>query len=295
MKKIIVKQYDAFSIKPGKGNPAGIVLDADNLTDEEMQEIASKVGFNECAFPVKSNVADLRIRYFTPGHEMDLCGHATMATIFALVTEKYIEFKRNLTIETKAGILSIQLTEEQKTYHMRMEHAKPRFKPFGGSIKDLATSIGITIEDIHAEYPIVYGNTGIWTLCIPIKNMDAFAKMEPKTTTFPSILKEMPNASLHPFSLKAFSEDADMHARHFSSPISGTIQDAVTGTASGVMGAYVATYLLPERKGQYDLIVEQGQELDKDGRVIVHVENNEDITIAITGTAVYVKDIAVYI
>ncbi|MGF9976353.1 PhzF family phenazine biosynthesis isomerase [Viridibacillus arvi] len=295
MKRIIVKQYDAFSTKPGKGNPAGIVLDADNLIDEEMQEIASKVGFNECAFSMKSNVADLRIRYFTPGHEMDLCGHATMATIFSLITEKHIEPKRNLTIETKAGILSIQLTEEQNTYHLRMEHAKPQFKSFDGSVNDLATSIGITIEDIHAEFPIVYGNTGIWTLCIPIKNMNAFAKMKPKNATFPAILKEMPNASLHPFSMNAFSEDADMHARHFSAPISGTIQDAVTGTASGVMGAYVAKYVLPERKGQYDLVVEQGQELGKDGRVIVHVDNSEDITIAITGTAVFVKDIAVYI
>jgi PhzF family phenazine biosynthesis protein len=130
-----------------------------------------------------------------------------------------------------------------------MEHAKPQFKSFDGSVNDLATSIGITIEDIHAEFPIVYGNTGIWTLCIPIKNMNAFAKMKPKNATFPAILKEMPNASLHPFSMNAFSEDADMHARHFSAPISGTIQDAVTGTASGVMGAYVAKYVLPERKG----------------------------------------------
>lgn len=85
MKKIIVKQYDAFSTKPGMGNPAGIVLDADNLIDEEMQKIASKVGFNECAFPVKSNVADLRIRYFTPGHEMDLCGHAKWLLFFLLL------------------------------------------------------------------------------------------------------------------------------------------------------------------------------------------------------------------
>ena len=52
-----------------------------------MQEVAKKVGFNETAFPLKSDKADLRIRYFTPGHEINLCGHATMATIYALTTK----------------------------------------------------------------------------------------------------------------------------------------------------------------------------------------------------------------
>ncbi|MBK3497428.1 hypothetical protein JFL43_21965 [Viridibacillus sp. YIM B01967] len=50
-----------------------------------------------------------------------------MAIIYALLTEKLIEPKRYLTIEIKAGILSIQLTEKQNTYYMKMEHAKQQF------------------------------------------------------------------------------------------------------------------------------------------------------------------------
>jgi len=72
VKSVKVYHYDAFSKEPNKGNPAGVVLDGDELTDVQMQEIALKVGFNETSFPVKSEVADLRIRYFTPGHEMNL-------------------------------------------------------------------------------------------------------------------------------------------------------------------------------------------------------------------------------
>lgn len=53
MKLVKVYHYDAFSIKPNKGNPAGVVLNGDDLTDEEMQEVARKVGFNETAFSVK--------------------------------------------------------------------------------------------------------------------------------------------------------------------------------------------------------------------------------------------------
>lgn len=50
MKTINVFHYDAFTNKPNKGNPAGIVLEADGLTEEEMQIIAEKVGYNETTF-----------------------------------------------------------------------------------------------------------------------------------------------------------------------------------------------------------------------------------------------------
>lgn len=87
MNNIKVLHYDAFSSYPNKGNPAGVVLEADHLSESEMQSIAHKVGFNETVFVVSSDVADLRLKYFTPGHEINLCGHATMASLFALKTK----------------------------------------------------------------------------------------------------------------------------------------------------------------------------------------------------------------
>lgn len=291
LKNVEVYHYDAFTKVPGKGNPAGIVLSADLLTEEMMQQVAEKVGFNECAFPVKSEIADFRIRYFTPGHEMPLCGHATMATIVALLENNRLVEKDLYKIETLAGILSIGVTKNEGCYQIRMEHAEPLFIPFHGSQAALARSIGIQEKDIDSQYPIVYGSTGTWTLCIPISNLESFEQMKPSNQDFPEILKEMPKSSVHPFSLRAFSPDANMHARHFSSPFSGTIEDAITGTGSGVMGAYYATYVEPHKKENYSLVVEQGQEMQKDGRVIVHVNNEKKLQIAITGTAVFVKKI----
>ncbi|MEI3607555.1 PhzF family phenazine biosynthesis isomerase [Pseudogracilibacillus sp. SE30717A] len=292
MKMVKVYHYDAFSIEPNKGNPAGVVLNGDDLTDEEMQEVAFKVGFNETSFPIKSNNADHRIRFFTPGHEMNLCGHATMATIYALKTRGLLGDKTDFTIETKAGVLPIKIssTTDNETY-ITMKQAPPQFKDYKGSKEDLANAIGITIDDIDDELPILYGSTGNWTLLIPIKTLDAFKKMKPNNKSFPTVLKEMPKASIHPFCLETYDSDADMHARHFSSPFSGTIEDAVTGTASGVMGAYFAKYIKRNFEESLNLVVEQGQEMDKDGRVMVRVSNNEDnYDIEITGNAVYVKE-----
>ncbi|TCN17623.1 PhzF family phenazine biosynthesis protein [Mesobacillus foraminis] len=295
MKKITVYHYDAFSREPHMGNPAGVVLNGDELTDAEMQEIAFKVGFNETAFPVKSDVVDLRIRFFTPGHEMNLCGHATMATVYALKSKGLLGEKTELTIETNAGILPISMnTAVDGEILITMNQAPPEFKEYTGSKEDLANSIGLKESDLHADLPILYGSTGTWTLLIPIKHLEAFQKMKPNNKQFPEILKEMPKSSVHPFCVETYDPNADMHARHFSSPYSGTIEDAVTGTASGVMGAFYAKYINNNFIGPLNLIVEQGHEIEKDGRVAVQVSKiSESVDIRIIGNAVYVKEFQV--
>lgn len=299
MKTINVFHYDAFTNKPNMGNPAGIVLEADGLTEEDMQRIAEKVGFNETSFVLSSEVADIRMRYFTPGFEMDLCGHGTVGTIYALRERGLLEEKTNLTIETKAGILPIQIgaNENGETF-IKMRQAAPQFKDFAGSKEELAHSIGLEVTDLDASVPIVYGSTGNWTVIVPIKNLDACERMKPKNEAFPSVLKEIPKASIHPVCLETYDEQVQMHGRHFSSPYSGTIEDPVTGTASGVMGAYYATYLEKDFDHELELIVEQGQEINKDGRVMVYVTKdveNEKLQIDIAGTAVYVKEFEVSI
>jgi len=165
-----------------------------------------------------------------------------------------------------------------------MNQAQPKFEEFKGSRKNLAKSLGLEESDIDDSLPIIYGSTGTWTLLVPIKKLQAFSKMKPNNKEFPTILKEMPKASVHPFCIETYDDNANMHARHFSSPYSGTIEDAVTGTASGVMGAFYAKYINMNVKAPLNLIVEQGQEI---------TENNRKLDIRITGNAVYVKDFEV--
>jgi PhzF family phenazine biosynthesis protein len=292
LKKIRVYHYDAFSNIPNMGNPAGVVLDGESLDEEQMREVAAKVGFNETAFPLKSDIADLRIRYFTPGHEIDLCGHATMATIYALKMKGLLGDKHELTIETKAGVLPIRLNSSNGLY-ITMKQASPQFQEFNGSLQDLTLSMGIDEGDIETELPILYGSTGTWTLLIPIKNLDVFKRMHPNNKLFPNILKEMPQASIHPFCLETYDSKAHMHARHFSSPYSGTIEDPVTGTASGVMGAYYVRNI-DKQSPSINLLIEQGHEIGRDGRIQVTVTNSGN-DIEITGNACYVNEFEVLI
>ncbi|HEX8864792.1 MAG TPA: PhzF family phenazine biosynthesis isomerase, partial [Lentzea sp.] len=80
-----VLRYSAFTKDPEGGNPAGVVLDASGLSDDEMLVIAAKVGYSETAFVLPSGKGrEFDVRYFSPKAEVPFCGHATIATAVAL-------------------------------------------------------------------------------------------------------------------------------------------------------------------------------------------------------------------
>src|SRR6185369_17713524 len=86
--KIKVFTLNSFAKTQEGGNPAGVVLDSGNLSEVQMLAAAKEVGFSETAFVGKSNKADFKVRFFTPTDEVDLCGHATIAT-YALMQHNH--------------------------------------------------------------------------------------------------------------------------------------------------------------------------------------------------------------
>lgn len=255
-----------------------------------MQKIAAAVGFNETVFISPSDVADIKIRYFTPGHEVNLCGHGTVAALIALFQQKGIS---NIeTVETKAGVIDARISSKSSgaSPSVIMEQIPALFIEFDGDISGLASIIGLVEDDIETKWPIVYGSTGIWTLLVPIKTLNSFKRMSPDTNRFPEILTQNSRVSIHPFCLESFHSISNMHGRHFSSPYSGTVEDPVTGTASGVMGAYHLNYISHRKTDR--LIIEQGQEINRNGQVIVNVKQSDGlIHVEIEGKGVFVKEI----
>jgi PhzF family phenazine biosynthesis protein len=281
-------RYDAFTTEPGKGNPAGVVLETEGLTEEQMQAIAKRAAYSETAFVFPSDKADLRLRYFTPGAEVSLCGHATVGSLYALC-EKGLIAEGGLTIETGAGILPISVVRKDGRAQIGMTQAAYQEKPFRGDKAALAQAIGLEEADLEERYPIVYGYTGLWTVALPVKNLESFAKMKADNLRFPSILTDEPYASVHPFCLETVYEGAMIHARHFSSPRNNIGEDPVTGTASGVMGAYYKRHVAEDPDRELLVVNEQGLEIGKDGIVETLVPADPAGQVRIFGTAVFAE------
>lgn len=288
--KIRVLHFDVFTSQTGKGNPAGIVLFPDQLDAGTMQKVATAAGFNDTAFVVSSAAADFGIHYFSPRREVDLCGHATIAAATALHRAGLLKTRGDhvFSLATRVGVLPINIdTASQKELLVVMTQAPAQFRSFNGDRGLLLQALGIAAEDLHPTLPIIYGSTGRWTLVVPVRSLDAIRRMRPQTESFPKALTDMPDASIHPFCLQAIGAGVHLHARHFSAPSSGTSEDPVTGTASGVLGAYYHEFIAQQRNMPQPLVIEQGFEVGREGRVHVWTERRaHDYAVRIGGSAV---------
>lgn len=275
--------YDAFSEMPGKGNPAGVVLSGHELSDYQMQQIAKILNFNETAFVIRDN-GNICLRYFTPGREVPMCGHATIATMYALAKRGMVEPGITM-IQTKSGTLEIEIIDDG-FIKIGMQQVAYNELAYKGNIEEIAHVLGLKGNMLDDRYPICYVNTGLWTLLVPIKKLSYFHDMCPHTKDFPGVLKEISTASIHPFCTETYNENCQLHGRHFTSPYSGTIEDAVTGTASGAMGIYYQKYICPSNENRR-IRIEQGSEIGRDGIVEVEIPKELSSTVKIYGTAVF--------
>lgn len=262
MRRVAVQQIDAFTEQPFAGNPAGVVTDAGGLTPEEMQLVARELNCSETAFVLRSDRADLRIRYFTPTIEVDLCGHATIATLHALNAEGRVH--GNLTVETNAGLLGMEVRADATCW---MEQARPAFRPFDGAAEDMLQLLGLGPADIDPDLQIGIAYTGLWDLLVPLRNLDALRRAAPDMRALGEHNRSIGVVSTHLFCRETVRAGSTLHTRDFS-PAAGVPEDPHTGTASGALGAYLVKSgaLAP---GAH--VFEQGWTVARPGLIFVEV------------------------
>lgn len=147
-------QVDAFAEKVFEGNPAAVVPLEKWLSDDLMQAIADENNLSETAFFVKEG-ADYHIRWFTPKSEVDLCGHATLATAF--VIHHYVDPSLStISFTSRSGILTVDIMEDG---FMKMNFPQDTFElrrpPIG-----LVESFGLSEVEIKKgkdDYLIIVG------------------------------------------------------------------------------------------------------------------------------------------
>lgn len=157
-------------------------------------------------FVLGSDKADLKLKFFTPGHEINLCGHATMASLYCLKSRGLIK-SDFITIETNIGLLPIEFLHNNGIT-MKMKQGNPQFVSFEGDTEKLLHSIGLASYEYDANYPIVYGSTGTWTLLIPIKDLNSFSKMKPINSLFPIFSLKIQK---HPYTRFVYKRTIKMH------------------------------------------------------------------------------------
>jgi PhzF family phenazine biosynthesis protein len=223
---------NAFTARGIGGNPAGVVLDADALNDAQMLKIAALLGFSETAFVSLSSKATHKIRFFTPIEEVDLCGHATIAT-WALLFQRELHSAGAYTQETLAGILGIHISADGLVF---MEQAQAQFFEEIAD-NEVATLLGINISSLHNILPAQIVSTGLRDILVAVKDQEVLTNLQPNLTGITEASKKYDVTGLHVFCL--LNDDESLAAARNFAPLVGIPEESATGTSNGALLCYL--------------------------------------------------------
>jgi PhzF family phenazine biosynthesis protein len=291
---IRVKQVDAFTETPLTGNPAGVVMDASGLSDQQMQAIAREMAVPETAFIVPPTLpgATIRIRWFTPSTEVNLCGHATIAAFHALAEEGMYGMEapgtHAFSAETRSGILPVTVVKEQRRTEVHFGLPLPEFARAAQFKLDVMRLLRIQIEDFDGRLPIVSAEY----LYVPVRRLHTIFALSPNLPAIAQFLENRKFGGLCVFTTETIDRTSSVHSR-FYAPHVGIPEDPVTGSANGPLGVYLFERGELEATGSsLTIIGEQGDAIGRKGRVRIHLSlaGNHVESVMISGTAVTVID-----
>ncbi|HEY8690863.1 MAG TPA: PhzF family phenazine biosynthesis protein [Chitinophagaceae bacterium] len=244
-------QIDAFASKLFKGNPAA-VIPLDYWIDEElMQNIAMENNLAETAFicPSMSEGADFDIRWFTPVSEINLCGHATLASAYVLFN--IMDFhKEEIKLSCKSGILKVK--KEGEMIWMDFPSWKPeRFNDYPSELQEALGGSEIVGVYKHRD------------LLVELMDEDAVQKCVPDFGLI--------NKTGYKIIITAAGKDVDFVSRFFA-PTVGVNEDPVTGSAHSQLIPFWSDKLGKEKLSAHQLsqrggvlVCEQAGEMVKMG------------------------------
>ncbi|TLP46118.1 PhzF family phenazine biosynthesis protein [Cohaesibacter sp. CAU 1516] len=251
------------------GNPAGVVLDADDLTEPDMLAIAASVGLSETAFVSQSASEGFKFDFFTPNRRIAHCGHATIAAFSHLDALSRID-NPETSKETIDGPRRIRM----KAGAAYMEQLAPKYqkltdwKEAGVSLEAVLSSLGLEEGALDPTFPSVLVNTGNSFIVLAVKSGKQLASLKPDFAAISDISERLDLIGYYIFTTDQSATKRDATARMFA-PRYAIEEEAATGMAAGPLACLLHDFG-PNAKEIYD--IEQGTFMTPASPSLIHVE-----------------------
>ena len=266
-----VLRYAAFTDDPAGGNPAGVVLDAAGMSDEEMLAVAAEIGFSETAFVTggSDGSRDFDVRYFSPSKEIEFCGHATIAAAVAMGTSGELAFN------TRAGEVRIEAGGGKAT----LTSVEPSTSPLDpADLTELLEILSWSPDDLDHALPPKIAYAGVYHPVIAAVSRDRLHGLE---YDFDKLQRLMLAREWTTLQLIHRESDSLFHARD-PFPPGGVVEDPATGAAAAAFGGYLRELGLVTPPADFTIV--QGEDMGRRSVLEVHVPAAGGIDVS--GTAV---------
>lgn len=233
MKLFIV---DAFTKEQFGGNQAGVVIVPEYPSDETMRKLAAELRYSETAYIKVLGEKEFQIRYFTPAAEVDLCGHATIASFKVLLSEGLVKDNSNALLHTLSGDLNVEITNG----YILMDMASPvKLNEITdeASLNELYTIMGLDYDkekSMGVTLTPQMISTGLPDIMLPVSK-ESLDRIEPDFKALTELSRKYEVVGVHAFA-RGY-EDATCHVRNFA-PLYDIDEEAATGTSNGALTYY---------------------------------------------------------
>jgi len=273
-RKLQVHQVDAFTRSRFTGNPAGVVLAADALSDAEMLAIARELNNADTAFVVAADGPDhdLRVRFFTPRTEAGFVGHATVAAHYVLSGSNGA--RGRVRQKSRAGIVEVDVRGSGEERRIAIRQPAP---PMGRELNDrerlaVLDALALATNDLDPHYPLRIVGAGSTRLLVTVRTSEALKQLKPDYGRLTTLSAQLGAAGYFIFTLAPQVADCLTESRMFC-PALGIPEDPVSGNAHGLLGAYLARYgRITPREGRAGFAGAQGHYVNRPGRVEIELE-----------------------
>ncbi|MEV6866721.1 PhzF family phenazine biosynthesis isomerase [Streptosporangium subroseum] len=230
-----ILRYTAFTHEPQGGNPAGIVLDAGELSDAEMLAVAAEVGYSETAFVTGrgDESRTFRVRYFAPSAEVDFCGHATIATSVALAERLGTG---RLVFDTNAGEIVVDTEVSDDTLRATLTSVPTRSRPASEeAVAEVLSALGWSHDDLDPAFPPHVAFGGVEHLMLAAASRERLADLRYDFDALKSVMTRNGWTTVNLFWRE---NDERFHSRN-PFPVGGVVEDPATGAAAAAFGGYL--------------------------------------------------------
>ena len=275
---IDIHQVDAFTRVPFTGNPTGVVLNADALSDAQMLAVARELNNAETAFILAADGNDhsVRARFFTPRTEIGFVGHATVAAQYVLSRQP--ESPRQQRQKSKAGIVDVEVRGTDADRSIAIRRSPP---PLGRELNDrerlaVLDALALASESLDTRIaPRIAGGSGA-RLLIGVRGTEPLRHLKPDFARLTTLSAQLGAAGYFVFAFAAAGKEHQVESRMFC-PALGIPEDPVSGNAHGLLGAYLAgLHLLTPTADRAHFSGIQGHYVNRPGRVEVDLEFRDE-------------------